>query len=113
MVVVSTSDWSLLQTVAWTSMLAGNLRHQTFQSAVSRTFSGQYPCPLCRAIAMAKKAGQKNAVLNSTQKMEFPPIQKGLWLFHPLGFQAVAGRLAAIAELRPKPPLPPPRLIAL
>jgi len=42
--------WALLQTVAWTGMLVSYSAEGSFQEAVSKTFDGEHPCPLCKAI---------------------------------------------------------------
>ena len=47
-------QWTALQTVAWTTMLANNLRTEFVTKAVSNTFDGEHPCPLCKALAAAK-----------------------------------------------------------
>ena len=54
------AHWALLQTVAWTTMLADNLHSGSFHDAMTKTFDGEHPCPICMAIAAAKKSQQKN-----------------------------------------------------
>jgi len=109
LVTITGANWAMLQTVAWTSMLANNLLTQTLSEAVTRTFDGNYPCPLCRAIAESKKSEKKSEILSASQKMEFPPLAEGLVLIQPphsLPFP----QLSSCADLpRQKPPLPPPR----
>jgi len=53
------AHWALLQTVAWTTMLADNLRSGSLHDAVTRTFDGQHPCCLCKAIAAGKQSEKK------------------------------------------------------
>jgi hypothetical protein len=109
LVTITGTNWALLQTVAWTSMLANNLRTRSLTESVARTFDGRYPCPLCRAIAEGKKSEKKTAVLTSSQKMEFIPPAEVLALvqpFHPVHFP----QIDTFAGLpRQKPPSPPPR----
>ena len=109
LVTITGLNWSLLQTVAWTSMLANNLRTQSLSEAVTRTFDGQYPCPLCRAIAEAKKSEKKSAVLSASQKLEFPPLTDGLALMPPPHSYLDPRMQSPAGLLRQKPPLPPPR----
>jgi len=47
--------WDVLQSVAWVSMLAHNLRSLPVREAVTRTFDGKHPCVLCKAVAAGKK----------------------------------------------------------
>ncbi len=51
--------WAVLQSVAWTAMLADNLRASSLAQAVQQTFDGRHPCSLCKAIAKAKNAERK------------------------------------------------------
>ena len=101
--------WALLQSVAWTSMLAEHMQAESFSQAMEQTFDGQHPCPLCRAIAAAKKSEKKTEFPVSAQKIEFPPLAPGLVLQAPIAF-----RLLAIADTFADspvqtPPTPPPR----
>ena len=109
LVATTGAQWVFLQTVAWTSMLAGNLRNESFSTAVTHTFDGRHLCPLCRAIAASKKSGRKSEALSSSQKLEFPPVPDGITLIAPAIFH-LPGASLILSGLPPqKPPLPPPR----
>ena len=41
LVLMTGAHWAALQTVAWTTMLANNLRTQSLTQAVSDTFDGE------------------------------------------------------------------------
>lgn len=101
--------WAALQSVAWTTMLANNLRTQSLSEAVSETFDGKHLCPLCRAIAAAKKSEKKSAAISAQLKMEFPPLAANFILISPKGHSACALSNLAAASSFPKPPVPPPR----
>ena len=103
------APWILLQTAAWTAMLADNLRTHSLTEAVTRTFDGKHPCCVCKAIAAGKKSQKKNEAAWHSQKLEFPPAGEQPALFGPSHFNLMS--LAnSLAESRPhKPPLPPPR----
>ena len=103
------AHWAALQTVAWTTMLADNLRHDSIADAVSKTFDGEHPCPLCRAIAAAKKAEKKSAAISSALKMEFPPAADNLNLFPPARFELMPQQNSLADSLALQPPVPPPR----
>lgn len=103
------AHWALLQTVAWTAMLAGNLQSHSISEAVSDTFDGKHPCPLCRAIAAAKKSEKKSEAVSSTVKMEFPPVAAKFKFISPEPVSAFSpAKLSADSSFQ-KPPLPPPR----
>jgi hypothetical protein len=109
LVVTTGAHWAALQTVAWTTMLANNLRTQSVSEAVCHTFDGRHLCPLCRAIAAAKKSEKKSEAVSSTLKMEFPPVAGKVILFPPTQFEELAVPDFFAELLAPKPPVPPPR----
>jgi hypothetical protein len=102
--------WVLLQSVAWSTMLADNLRTTSFTQAMQRTFDGKHPCCLCKAIASGKSSERKADANFSLKKFEFPlakvlaplspPAPRQLW---------TRDNLFARVRLLP-PPTPPPRL---
>ena len=103
------AHWALLQTVAWTTMLADNLRTHSLSESVARVFDGKYPCPICKAIAAGKKSEKKNAFTVQTQKLEFPPAKECPALIAPSDFQLFL-QINVFAELFTQKPLtPPPR----
>src|SRR5271170_4219100 len=81
------AHWAVLQTVAWTTMLADNLCTHSLSESVTRTFDGNYPCPICKAIAAGKKSEKKNEFTLQAQKLEFPPVKENPTLFAPSDFQ--------------------------
>jgi hypothetical protein len=103
------ANWALLQTVAWTTMLANNLRTQSLTEAVSNTFDGEHPCPLCRAIAAGKSAESKNQFAPPTQKLEFPPLNGQIILITPSRQPVLALENSSVKSFVQKPLLPPPR----
>jgi hypothetical protein len=103
------AHWAFLQTVAWTAMLADNLRTQTLTEAVSRTFDGDHPCPLCRAIAAEKKSENKNAFDPQTQRLEFPPLAQHFVLVAPPALPFSPSHGSSVISLTQKPLLQPPR----
>jgi hypothetical protein len=103
------AHWALLQTVAWTTMLANNLQSGSFHQAVTKTFDGNHPCCLCKAIAAAKKSEKKSEVVSSTMKMEFPPVVAGFTFISPEPISAFSRAKLSAASSFQKPPLPPPR----
>ena len=103
------AHWALLQSVAWTTMLADNLRTHSLSESVSRTFDGKHPCPICRAIAAAKKSEKKSEFTAQTQKLEFPPAKENFVLIAPSHFQLLPVANAFAESLLQQPLTPPPR----
>ncbi len=103
------AHWAALQTVAWTTMLANNLCRDSFSQAVVKTFDGKHPCPLCKAIAAAKKSEKKSEAVAPALKMEFPPAAGKIILFPPAPFEVLPLQNTFAESLSVKPPVPPPR----
>ncbi len=103
------AHWAALQSVAWTTMLADNLRTHSLSESMARTFDGQYPCPICRAIAAARQSEKKNEFTAQTQKLEFPPVKENFVLIAPSHFQLLPVANAFAESLSQPPPTPPPR----
>ena len=109
LVAVTGAHWAALQTVAWTTMLATNFCHDSMVQAVSKTFDGEHPCCLCKAIAAAKKSEKKSEAVSSALKMEFPPTADKIILFPPEQFNLLSLQNWFAELFSSPPPLPPPR----
>lgn len=103
------AQWVLLQSVAWTTMLADNLHHVSFTEAVCRTFDGKHPCCLCKAIAAAKKSQKQTEFTLQTHKLEFPPLKQTVLPVAPSRFQLLPLADACADALVRLPLVPPPR----
>jgi hypothetical protein len=103
------AHWALLQSVAWTAMLADNLQSSSFHDAVTKTFDGRHPCCLCKAIAAGKKSEGKTEFSFQSQKLEFPPLTEKIILISPSQFCLLPLENSAAKIFAQKPLLPPPR----
>jgi hypothetical protein len=103
------AHWTLLQTVAWTRMLADNLCTHSVKEAVTETFDGKHPCPLCKAIAAAKKSEQRKEFTLQVTKLEFPPAPENFILVAPSHFQLLPQANIFAESLNQQPLTPPPR----
>ena len=101
--------WVALQSVAWTTMLADNLRTHSITEAVTQTFDGRHPCCLCKAIVAAKKSEKKSEFTLQVQKLEFPPAKANPVLIAPSDFQLLPQVNFFTESLTQKPLIPPPR----
>lgn len=63
--------WALLQTMAWTGMIISYSRDASLSEAVSKTFDGQHPCCMCKAIKQARAEEKQQQ-----QKQESKPDGK-------------------------------------
>jgi hypothetical protein len=101
--------WAFFQSLAWTSMLADNLRRDSLAQAVAHTFDGRHPCPICKAIAAGKKSENKSESALHFKTLEFPPTPKDFALTVPARFGLPVCADLAAESLSESPPTPPPR----
>jgi hypothetical protein len=68
-------QWYVLQGIAWIKMIHDYSQMVPLAQAVSMTFSGQYPCEICKAIS-EKQQSQDNKIcsLEKFEKKFFPPV---------------------------------------
>ena len=102
-------QWVALQCVAWVNMLHEYAQVVPLREAVSMTFSGQYPCEICKAIAEKKNSEKQKALaLEKYEKKFLPPIALALTppLFAPVSYLRDVTLLKFRSET---PPTPPPR----
>jgi hypothetical protein len=103
--------WYLLQGIAWVNMVREYSQIVPFTTAVGMTLSGQYPCPICKAIAEKKNSEQeKNLVFDKYDKKFCLPVAVTLTAPKVAEFSY----LPMTTSLRPwsePPPTPPPRSV--
>ncbi|TAK90077.1 MAG: hypothetical protein EPO07_20610 [Verrucomicrobia bacterium] len=103
--------WAVLQTVAWTTMLADNLRECSLTQAVGKTFDGKHPCVLCKQISAGKKSEKKAEFTLELKKLEFTHADLRFVFAAPTAFTVLTQRTDTIHVFTQAPPLPPPRSI--
>ena len=69
-------QWPVLQCVAWANMIREYSEMVPLPQAVEMTFSGQYPCELCKAIAEKKQ--EENTKFATSFKHEKKVVSPGL-----------------------------------
>jgi hypothetical protein len=102
-------QWALLQSVAWAAMLANNARTECLADAITQTFDGRHPCPLCRRIQQSRQSEKKSDLQTETKKLEYPR-ETVVFVFTAPGHFFLLGDRGSPALLLPEaPPTPPPR----
>jgi hypothetical protein len=66
--VVAGGHWAVLQSVAWFSMLANYSSQDGLVAGVSKTFDGQHPCALCKAVEEGQKQEKEKLPLVKSDK---------------------------------------------
>ena len=111
LIVAVGGHWTFLQGVAWTGMMIRFSQTDTVAEAISKTFDGNHPCGLCKAVSHGKKSEQKNQLVKPELKMTFlcsMPSQGMVWA--PTEYCTVRFGDEPNALLFESPPIPPPRL---
>lgn len=107
--------WAVLQSVAWTGMLATRVQTGSILEAIQTTFDGQHPCRLCLAVRDGKAESEKGQELPPWKlaKMDVFPSESGtVWLrVDPRGdpLPRLADTLRTMWE--EPPDSPPPRRV--
>jgi hypothetical protein len=107
----SGGQWAVLQCVAWANMIREYSQMVPVARAVQMTFSGQYPCAMCKAIADRKK--QQDTQFLVLAKHDKPLVAHAFSLRarpalgEPEFYVSPDSFLVSLAEA---PPVPPPRL---
>ena len=103
-------QWYLLQGVAWANMIRQYSGVVPLAQAVHMTFSGQYPCSLCKAIAEEKES--ENAKFALIKKQEKKIVSLSVEFARPLknfiSFRFVSSEQFFQTRVD-SPPTPPPR----
>ncbi len=103
--------WAVLQTVAWTRMVIEFSQSMPLARAISWTFDGRHPCPLCLAIKGGRQSEQTESPSASKLpvKLECDLPAEPLALFETVA-EAIQLPACAAAESRTDdPPKPRPR----
>lgn len=100
--------WTVLQTVAWTNMLADNLRTASIEEAITKTFDGKHPCKLCQKISAGKRSEKKAEFPASSTKLEFVLDRAVLVFAAPTDFQLLTVFPNRFTTRSEAPPTPPP-----
>ena len=101
--------WAVLQTVAWTNMLAINLRASSFEQALTKTFDGRNPCAICKQISAGKKSEKKTEFPAWATKLEFVAERAAFVFTAPKAFRLLPETSSPLLERAHQPPVPPPR----
>ena len=106
------AQWDLLQTFAWSRMMAKYSRAMPLSEALAKTFEGEM-CDICRIVANAQKQersrpGILEARIEGKILLFFQAVPKVIVdAPRPAGW--FPGDLPVMTSARPAPPVPPPR----
>ena len=102
---------AMLQAVAWSNMLVDFTAKGSFSEAVNKTFDGEHPCEMCKAVKKSKREEDKKPQLKSEMKMEVAlpvPVKVPFPRSTELVF-SVTGYTVTFSEVHLAVPMQPPR----
>jgi hypothetical protein len=105
--------WALLQTVAWTGMIVSYSLEENLSGAVAKTFDGQHPCCMCKAIQKGKSEERKrdDQQLVSKGKLDLGLVwTQAAFVFTPLPCSPVS-TIETLSSRAESPQEPPPRRV--
>jgi hypothetical protein len=105
------THWFVLQSLAWTSMLADNLRTTSLPAAMAQTFDGKHPCHWCRQIAAGKQTENKSGGRFEWKRFEFSYAPSAFVFRAPVFGWETRALPECPPQLNQAPPVPPPRLL--
>ena len=100
---------AMLQSVAWATMLANNSRTECLSDAITKTFDGRHPCPLCLQIAKQRQSEKKSDAQLELKRLEYSLDSAVFIICPPNHFFLTGERSSSAPLLTESPPTPPPR----
>lgn len=101
--------WAILQTVAWVGMTFSFAQSAPLTTALRKTFDGNNPCSLCKAVDEGKRNERKDASLKLETKLDFCLVPSPFLLDAPPPFAVVSGETPRMHLRYESPPTPPPQ----
>jgi hypothetical protein len=102
--------WAFLQSVAWAGMLVDFSCQGSLAQAVTKTFDGKHPCPLCKLVNAGKNSDSKPGLQQSVTKYDLFADRGTTFLFPPkIEFSSFS--LPFLSQRVESPALPPPRIL--
>ena len=101
--------WTLLQSVAWVSMVASYSEVAPLKEAIVKTFDGKHPCSLCQEIAKGRQSEKKPESGPAGKKFEFSFSTSAFVFTAPSIYSEVRWPELSGTALPRAPLVPPPR----
>jgi hypothetical protein len=102
-------QWAAFQVIAWGNMIREYSEVVPLTQAVQMTFSGQYPCAICKAIAERKSSEQQKELALAKYDKKYP-VPVVITLAPPKVANLVyLDPVFAFSSRTETPPTPPPR----
>lgn len=104
------AHWIILQSIAWSGMLAKQARHSHLAEAVQKTFDGAHPCSLCKGISRAQEKERKPPVRAEFHNFPLLQTSDGIAVATLEFSTALMEKTVLIPVRSRRPDHPPPRV---
>jgi hypothetical protein len=83
LVLVIGGHWAILQSAAWAGMIYDYSHRAPVSEAIEKTFSGKFPCKLCKFVRAGQAAEKQQELVKLETKFEYSFTSGGAWLYPP------------------------------
>ena len=101
--------WMLLQSVAWIGMTLSFSQSAPLEEALKKTFDGEHPCALCKAVQKGKQSEKETDRRALDKKIDLFCPRSEFHLVHPVKRLPVFVAFQGLSSRAEAPPRPPPK----
>jgi len=109
LIVAIGGHWAILQSVAWMGMAVSFAQTAPLTDALRKTFDGQHPCKLCKAVREGQKSERNNSALKVEIKIDLLLISRSATIDPPAQYVSIPSGPVSFHFHSQSPPTPPPR----
>lgn len=107
------AQWAVLQSVAWVGMAVSySMKEGSITEALSKTFDGEHPCPLCCAVKKGTDSEKKDPKSKDSKKLKqdlFASEARPVVIAAPGGVRLPQAVNEVACARKIAPAVPPPR----
>ncbi len=103
-------QWAVMQSAAWVGMVISYSQEGTLSEALTKTFDGEHPCALCKAVQSSESSPKKQNSPHRVIKFELAITEQQLFFFPPRMMTAMTPIVSMEEGFTAGPPIPPPRM---
>jgi hypothetical protein len=109
LIVAIGGHWAILQSVAWMGMAVSFAQTAPLTDALRKTFDGQHPCKLCKAVREGQKSERNDSALKVETKIDLLLTLRLAPIDPPAQYVSIPSGPASFHFRSQSPPTPPPR----
>lgn len=101
--------WMLLQSFAWVRMTVNFSQTAPLEEALRKTFNGEHPCALCKAVQNGKQSEKETDRRALDKKIDLFCPRSEFHIVHPVKRPPVLVAFQDLSSRAEAPPRPPPK----